>query len=849
MRTTGGTGTRLACRLDMSGLWVDLKLALRVFAKSPAFAGIVVLTLALGSGANTAIFTLLDQVMLRLLPVERPDRLVVLHAPGAFSGWSSQQSETVDPLSQPMYEGLRDRTPAFSGVLAHYRTPIHLSVSGETDDVSGDMVSGTFFQVLGLRPALGRLFTPEDDRVPSGHPVVVLGHGFFQRRFGGDPGVVGRTVSVNNHPMTVVGVAPPRFDGVEVGASIDVYVPLSMQQEVQPTWGKRLGDWRSRWLSCLARLKDGVTVEEARAGANVVYRQLIEEDLQHVQAPSERLVRLFREKSLELQPGGRGTSGLRDQSGTPLVVLMGMVGLVLLIACANVASLLLTRASSRHKEIAVRMALGASRFRLVRQSLVESVALSVAGGFVGLLFAYWVGEALIRALPFEEAARTLTAAPDRRVGLFTLALSVLTGLVFGLVPAIKASRSDLAPVLKSEATAVVGGHFRLRKGLVVAQVALSLLLLIGAGLFTRSLMNLRALDPGFRSDRLLAFSVDPALNGYDFNHRVEALRRIQEAIAAEPGVASVSAAEVALLTDSNSSSTVRVEGYESKEGEDMNPNFNSVAPGFFETLGIPLVAGRDLGPTDLLAAPKVAVVNEVFARYFFKNESPIGRRFGLGRRENGYDVEIVGVVRDGKAANLREKTRRFVYVPYTQEERVGGLTFYVRSTVDLDSIGSRLRAAVRRVDASLPVTDMKTMTAQIGESLFVERMVAVLSAAFGLLATVLAAIGLYGVMSYAVTTRTREIGLRVALGADRRAILLLVLREVAALAVLGVAIGLPGGYGLGRLMESQLFGLTARDPLTFGVATVALLATAFLAGLIPAARAARLDPMTALRYE
>ncbi len=835
----------------MSGLWVDLKLALRVFAKSPVFAGIVVLTLALGSGANTAIFTLLDQVMLRLLPVERPYRLVVLHAPGSFSGWSSSQSDTVDPVSQPMYEGLRDRTPVFSGVLAHYRTPIHLSVSGETDNVSGDMVSGTFFQVLGLRPALGRLFTPDDDRVPSGHPVIVLGHGYFQRRFGGDPGVVGRTLSVNNHPMTVVGVAPPGFDGVEVGASIDVYVPLSMQQEVQPTWGKRLGDWRSRWLTCVARLKDGVSVEEGRAGANVVYRQLIEEDLQHLQAPSERQKRLFREKSLELLPGGRGTSGLRDQSGTPLVVLMGMVGLVLLIACANVASLLLTRASSRHKEIAVRIALGASRFRLVRQCLVESVALSVAGGIVGLLLAYWVGEALIRALPFEEAARTLTAAPDMRVGLFTLTLSVLTGVVFGLVPAIKASRSDLTPALKSEATAVVGGggHFRLRKGLVVAQVALSLLLLIGAGLFTRSLKNLRALDPGFRADRLLAFSVDPALNGYDYNHRVDILRRIQEEIAAEPGVASVSAAEVVLLTDSNSSSTVRVEGYESKEGENLNPNFNSVAPGFFATLGIPLVAGRDLGPTDLVGAPKVAVVNEVFARYFFKNENPIGRRFGLGRRENGYDIEIVGVVRDGKAANLREDTRRFVYVPYTQEESVGGLTFYVRSTVDLDGVGSRLRAAVRRVDAGLPVTDMKTMTVQIGESLFVERMVASLSAAFGLLATALAAIGLYGVMSYAVTMRTREIGLRVALGADQRAVLLLVLREVAVLAVLGVAIGLPGGYGLGRLVESQLFGLTARDPLTFGVATVALLATALLAGLIPAARAARVDPMTALRYE
>jgi predicted permease len=713
------------------------------------------------------------------------------------------------------------------------------------------MVSGTFFQVLGLRPALGRLFTPEDDRVASGHPVVVLGNRYFHRRFGGDASVVGRTLSINGHPMSVIGVAPPSFDGVEVGASIDVYVPLSMQQEVQPTWGKRLGDWRSRWLTCVARLKDGVSVDEARVAANVVYRQLIEEDLQHVQAPSERIRKLFREKSLELLPGGRGTSGLRDQSGTPLVVLMGMVGLVLLIACANVASLLLTRASARRKEIAVRLALGAGRFRLLRQYLVESVTLSLAGGLGGLLLAYWVGEALIHALPYEEATRTLSPAPDVRVGLFTLTLSVLTGVVFGLVPALRASRAEPGLALKSEAAAVVGGggHFRLRKGLVVAQVALSLLLLIGAGLFVRSLMNLRALDLGFRADRLLTFTVDPGQNGYDFKRRADVLRRIQEEIAAEPGVASVSAAEVALMTHSNSSSTVRVEGYEPKEGENLNPNFNSVAPGFFPTLGIPLVSGRDFGPTDLLEGPKVAVVNEVFARYFFKNENPVGRRFGLGRQEKGYDFEIVGVVRDGKAATLREEARRFVYLPYMQVENVGGLTFYVRSTLDPDAIGPRARAAVRRVDVGLPVTDMKTMTAQIGESLFVERMVAALSAAFGLLATVLAAIGLYGVMSHAVAMRTREIGLRVALGADRRSVLMLVLREVAVLAAIGVAIGLPGGYGLGRLVESQLFGLTARDPLTFGVATLALITTAILAGLVPAARAARVDPMTALRYE
>jgi predicted permease len=836
----------------MGGLWLDLKLALRVFSKTPGFAAIVVVTLALGTGANTAIFSLLDQVLLRLLPVARPDRLVVLSAPGAFQGWSNVQSDTVLPVSDPMYQGLRDRTPVFSGVLAHYPTALHVSIEGQTDNVNGDMVSGTYFEVLGLRPARGRLFTADDDQGAPGRPVVVLGYGFFRRRFGGDPGILGRTISINNHPMTVIGVAPPGFNGIEVGFVTDVYVPLSMQQEVQPTWGKRLGDWRSRWLMCMARLKDGVSLAEARTGANVVYKQLVEEDLQHLEAPSERLKTLFRQKTLELSPGGRGTSFLRDESGTPLLVLMGMVGLVLLIACANVAGLLLARASARQKEIAVRLALGAGRLRLMRQYLVESVTLSLAGGLVGLLLAVWVGEALIRALPYEQAARALSPAPDVRVGLFTLTLSVLAGVGFGLLPALRASRTDLAPSLKSEATAVVGGggHFRLRKGLVVSQVALSLLLLIGAGLFTRSLMNLRGLDPGFQVEHLYTFRVDPDLNGYDFTRRVNVFRRIQEELGREPGVTSVSAADISLLAGDRSRSTIRVEGYESKEGEDMSPNFNDVAPGFFSTLGIPLVTGREFRPTDLLPAPRVAVVNEAFAQYFFKNESPVGRRFALaGRTPKGFDIEIVGVVRDGKSASLREETKRFVYLPYAQEENVGGLTFYVRSTLDPDAVGTRLRAVVRKVDASLPVTELRTMAAQVGKSLFVERMTASLSAAFGLLATILAAIGLYGVMSYAVTMRTREIGLRVALGADRRSVLLLVLREVAVLAAIGVAIGLPGGYGLGRLVESQLFGLTARDPLTFVLATGALLVTAFVAGLVPAARASRVDPMTALRYE
>jgi len=835
----------------MSGIGQDLKQALRVFWKQPAFAAIVVLTLALGSGANTAIFTLLDQVMLRALPVERPDRLVVLSGPGPFSGWSSNQSDSVMPLSQPMLDGLRE-APVFQGAFGHYWSDVHVSLDGQTENVRGDMVTGSFFQVLGLRPAHGRLFTADDDRKPSGHPVVVLSHAYFERRFGGDPAVVGRTLSINNHPMTVIGVAPRGFNGAEISSAIDLYVPLAMQNEVQPTWGNRLGEWRSRWLVCMARLKDGVSLEEARAQANLVYAQLLQEDLRHIQGISESHSERFLKKTLVITPGGRGTSGLRDQSGTPLMVLMGMVGLVLLIACANVASLLLTRASSRQKELAVRLALGAGRSRLIRLHLVESLLLALAGGLVGLQLAYWLGDALIRALPYESAVRTLSATPDWRVGLFTITIAVVSGVGFGLVPALRASQTDLAPALKSEATSVVGGtgHFRLRKGLVVAQVALSLLLLIGAGLFTRSLMNLRALDPGFQADRLFTFTVDPSMNGEDYPTRVATLRRIQDELAGMPGVVSASAAEVALMTDSNSSSTVRVEGYESKEGENMNPNFNSVAPGFFETLGIPLVAGRDVAESDVLGAPQVAVVNEVFARYFFKEQNPIGRRFGLGRHgDKGYELEIVGVVRDGKAASLRETQRRFVYVPYTQDSRVGGLTYYVRSSALPDSFGKQLRAAVGRIDPTLPVTELKTMRAQIGESLFVERMVAALSAAFGLLATLLAAIGLYGVMGYAVTMRTREIGLRIALGADRPAVLTLVLREVAILAAIGIAIGLPGGYGLGRVIESQLFGLNARDPLTFAVATVALIGTAFLAGLIPAVRAVRVDPMTALRYE
>jgi len=834
----------------MDALRQDLRFAVRTLAASPGFTAVALLTLALGIGANTAIFTLMDQVLFRLLPVPEPERLVLLDGPGPFSGSTHSHSSTVTEISHPMFLELRDKADVFAGVLAQYTTPVHMTEGGQTDRADGVLVSGTFFDVLGLRPAAGRLFRPDDDRTPGAHPVAVLGHGFWTRRFAADPAAVGRSVHINGHPMTVIGVAPEGFHGISVGESIDVYLPLMMQPQVIPTWTRGINDWRVRWLTSLARLEDGVTVEQATASVNVLYGQLLEEDLARLGTRSERFRTAFLQKKLILHPGGRGASGLRDQSRKPLLMLMGMVGLVLLIACANVANLLLARASARQKEVALRLALGASRTRIVRQLLVECLVLAVAGGALGLMVAGWTGGLLLRALPSETAARVLSSDPDLRVGLFALALSMLTGLVFGLVPALQSTRLDLAPTLKNESTSVLGGAapYRFRKALVVAQVALSLLLLIGAGLFSRSLMNLRQLDPGFRPERLLAFSVDPSLNGYAPERRLGVLEQIREEVSAEPGVGSVSLAEVSLMTDSNNSSTVKVDGYEAKDGENMNPNFNAVAPGFFATMGIPLVSGRDFTDGDGPGAPRVAVVNETFVRYFYGDQDPLGRRFRRGRNDE-FDIQIVGVVKDGKAASLREEPIRFVYEPYRQQPDIGEMTFYARSTLAPETLAPRMREIVRRVDGTLPVTHLKTMRAQIGESLFVERLVAALSAAFGLLATLLAAVGLYGVMSYTVSLRTREIGIRVALGAGRRTVLGMVLKEVAILALIGVAVGLPGGYGLGRLVETQLFGLTARDPLTFVVATVTLLLTAMLAGYLPAARATRVHPMVALRYQ
>ncbi len=835
----------------MEGLIGDVRYALRQLAKTPLFTAIVVVTLALGIGANAAIFSLMDQILFRKLPVEDPDRLVILNGPGPNQG-SRHHATNIDALSHPMFLDFRDHGEPFAGVMAFFPTDIHLSANGETERANGLLVSGTYFDVLGVKPAIGRLFSPEDDKTPGAHPVAVLSYGYWQRRFASDPGIVGKQVLVNGNALTVVGVAARGFNGVMVGSISDVFVPLMMQEQVIPIW-KALGERRVMWLIPMARLKPGVSLEQAKAAANVQYRQIITDELAQMTARSESFRKRFVERTLELLPGARGQSDLRTDSQTTFFVLMGMVGLVLLIACANVANLLLARASTRQREVAVRLAMGARRGVLVRQFLVESVLLSLMGGVAGLLVSSWAGSLILRALPSESTAAALTSDPDLRVAAFAFGLSLVTGFVFGLVPAVQATRPDLFGSLRTEAGSVMGasGPLRFRKALVVAQVALSLLLLIGAGLFARSLHNLRSLDPGFKPESLLAFSVNPSLEGHDDAHRVALLGRILDDVAAEPGLSSASFAEVALMSNSASSSTVEVQGYESKDGENMNPNFNTVAPDFFRTLGIPLLAGRDFGSQDGTTAPKVAIVNQSFVHYFYKGKpesDAVGRTFKLGRDEK--DVyTIVGVVQDGKDANLTEEVRRFVYLPYPQVENLGDMTFYVRTSSDLTALAGRIRAIVRAADSGLPVTDMKTMKAQISESLFVERMTAALSAAFGLLATALAALGLYGVMSFAVARRTREIGIRMALGAERRKVLALVMVEVATLAALGVAIGLPASFAFGRAISAQLFGLSPHDPLTASVATVTLLGVALLAGFIPARRASRVDPMIALRYE
>ena len=835
----------------METFWQDLRYGARVLIRNPGFTVVALLTLALGLGANTAIFSLTDQILLRLLPVEKPEELVVLRSPGPKNGRVWADADGAASFAYPFYKELRDKNNVFAGLLARFAVSLSVAGEGPTERANGELVSGNYFEVLGVRPAIGRVFSQDDDRVPGGHPLIVLSHGYWTRHFGADSGILNKTLIVNGVSMTVVGVARPGFNGVQVGQTPDIFIPITMKAQMTPNWDG-LNDHRDYWLAIIGRLNPGLSREQAEGAVNPVYRQIIEEELPLLGNLSADSQQRFRDKKLLLDPGSRGRQILQGSAKEPLLVLMGMVILVLVIACANVANLLMARGAARQREIAIRMAVGAGRWRLVRQFLIESLTLSVVGGGAGLLVAWWTINLLVGAIPENIGAVGLSASLDLRLLVFTVGLSVATGLLFGLLPAMKATRLNLEGTLREQGSSVSGSHgqVRFRKGLVLSQVVLTTVLLVGAGLFARSLNNLKHLDLGMRPENLIAFSIAPELNGYSPQRTVALFDQLHQSVSTQPGVESVSESLMAAFTDSNSSSNVTVEGYTAQENEDMNVGQNYIGSSYFATMGIPLVQGREFGASDTATSPKVAIINESMSRRFFAGRDPVGSRFtfGAGNRVHP-DIDIVGVVKDSKHATVRDKVGPFVYLPYSQLKSLGNITFYVKTRQDVGATAIGLRREVQRLDANLPVFDLKTLERQIDESLFADKFLTFLSMCFALLAALLASLGLYGVMAYTVTRRTREIGIRMALGATRGVVSWLILREVVLLALIGLVVGLPAAYGLGRLTESLLFGVKAADPIVFVGSGLLLTLATLVGGYLPARKAAGIDPLLALRCE
>ena len=835
----------------MGNLGHDLRFAVRSFKKSPVFLAVAVLSLALGIGANTAIFTLVDQILLRLLPVKNPQQLVLLWGRGPHYGSNNGRYK----LSYPMYEDFRDHNQVFSGVFCRWGTSFSVSSEGRTERVDGELVSGTYFPVLGVGAALGRVFTPDDDRVPGGHAVAVISYRYWLNRFGGSKDVIGKKLLVDGYPLTIVGVSQAGFDGTDPGSSPQIRVPVMMEAQLSPQFAEfySLKNRRGRWVNVFGRMKPGVTMTQAKAALQPFFHQMLEMEVREkdfsTAAPETK--KAFLSMWMELLPASKGDSELRREFASPLLVLTALVGLVLLIACANVANLQVARATARQKEVAVRLALGASRSRIVSQLLVESLTLALAGGAVGLALAVWMDRALLNFLPAGDSPLTISTVPDWRILAFNLGISLLTGIVFGLAPALQSTRPNLAGTLKDQVGSIAGGTaVGLRKTLVAAQVALSLLLLIGAGLFIRSLSNLKGLDPGFRTTNLIGFAVDPPMNGYQPERSLDFYRRLRESLDALPGVESSSLAVMPVLTGDEWDSSMAVEGFQHKATEAPDPHMQFISPDYFKTMNIPILLGRDFRMTDGRGAPKVCMVNERFARRFFKGGLAIGKHIGMGGDPGTkLDIEIVGVVRDTKYESMREEVPLEVYRPYHQMEFVIGMYAYVRTARRPEQAFSGIRRVVNGLDPNLPLFQMKTIETQMEESLITERLVATLSTGFGALATVLAAIGLYGVMAYIVAQRTREIGVRMALGASARDVVKLVMRDVFILTGIGIAIGLPAAWGLTRMVRSQLYGIQPNDTLTIAAATLGIAFVALLAGYVPALRATRVDPMRALRWE
>jgi predicted permease len=866
----------------VENLLQDIRYALRTFLRNPGFAFIAILTLALGIGANTAIFTILDSVLLRMLPVANPRQLVVLTDPDQHGMSTGSEAGERHLLAYSEFEYLRDHNEVFSGIFAADSSLMELPVTiataseptnpGDTtnplapamrDSAHVHLVSGDYFHTLGVQPVLGRAFGAEVDRVRDASPVAVISHGFWSRRFNLDPQVVGRKITINKTSFEIIGVAPAEFFGESVGDSPEIWLPATMQAAVYPgsdlltAFPDNNIDQRM-WLQVMARLKPGVTLAQANAGINVVFQRYVASSAAAAKlSPAE--MKEYSDQQIDLQPGARGTSTVHGAFAEPLKLLMGLVALVLLIACANLANLLLARGAARQREFAVRLSIGASRSRLIRQLLTESFLLAFCGAAAGLFVAQWADALLLRMVS-GTGPNTIQLAlrPDARILAFTFGIAALTAILFGLVPALRATRIDLSPVLKSgvsgSTTEAFHRRFPMAKILVVAQVAVSLVLLVAAGLFVHSLQRLSQVKLGFNTARLILFRISPLPAGYKDAAIPLLYQNLLDKFKAIPGVSGASLSVDGLFSSTESGDPIAVEGYTPTPGEAMNSRMDHVGPDYFSVVGMPLLYGRGILAQDGAPAggkaPRVAVINQTFAKHFFSNTNPIGKRVRDTYPGSTADAQVVGVVADAKYRSLREETPPRLYAPIFNPLWQSNMAYFeIRIAGDTAGVSSALRAVVHDTNPAIPEIEVHTMPDLVQQSMHTDYFVARLASAFGLLAIVLAGVGLYGIMAFTVARRTRDIGIRMTLGASPSTILRQVLRETSILMLIGVAVGVPIALVGTRLIRGMLFGLAEADPIALIAACVILASIAAAASYVPARRAARVDPMVALRYE
>jgi putative ABC transport system permease protein len=831
----------------------NIRLAFRTLFRTPFVTAVAIISLALGIGANAAIFSLFNQYLLRPLPVERPHELVNLANPGPKPGSQSCGNaggcDTV--FSYLMFRDLEQKQTVFTGIAAHRIFDANLAYHGHTAKGEGMLVSGSYFSVLGLRPAQGRLLDGTDDRAPGQSNVVVLSHAYWRQRFDANPAVLGEALIVNGQPLSIVGVTPEGFEGTTLGTRPRVYVPITMRTLMEPGFSG-FDRRQTYWAYLFARLKPGMSIDQARTLMNQLYHGIIND----VEAPlqkgmSEQTMARFKSKALVVAAGARGQSTVSTEAVAPLTILLCVTGVVLLSACANIANLLLARATRRSAEMAIRLSIGASRRHLIAQLLTESVTLAALGGLAGLLIANWTLRLIAALMPADDAGM-IAFAIDARVLLFMAAITIGTGLLFGLFPALHSSRPNLVTTLKGLSGQPGGSRSAkwFRATLASAQIVMSVFLLAMAALFTRSLLNVGRIDLGLNPDNVVTFGIAPMLNGYKPEQSQALFERLEDELAAQPGVKAVTAAMIPLLAGSNWGTNVSVQGFAAGPDTDAHSNYNEVGPAYFATLGVPLLAGREFTRSDGQTAPKVAIVNEQFAKKFNlgTGSDVVGKRMEQGNAGK-LDIEIVGLVKNAKYSEVKDEIPPLFYFPYRQDNRLGFITFYLRTAGDAEKLAGTLPALLARLDPNLPIENLRTLRQQIRENIVLDRLVTTLSAAFAGLATLLVAVGLYGVLAYMVTQRTREIGLRMALGAAPGRMRAMVLRQVMWMTIAGGAVGLLLAWMVGRQAESLLFEIKGHDPVALIAATVLLCLVAFAAGFIPAYRASRIDPMRALRYE